>query len=55
MSIFTASSSATVIPLCADQTATTKRDPREAARRFLRMLDPGSQDFTFQTFDEKRK
>src|SRR5262245_20701830 len=51
-----ASSSAAVIPLRAsDQTASTSpaRD-REAARRFLHVLDPAASGFTFQTFDDDR-
>jgi len=51
----TASSSAVVVPLqAADQTASANapvRD-REAARRFLRLLDPVARDFTFQTFGD---
>jgi len=50
-------SSATALPLRgAEQSASTNAPPpvrdREAASRFLRLLDPAAQHFTFQTFAE---
>jgi hypothetical protein len=35
-------------------TSTPTRD-REAARRFLRLLDPAARAFTFQTFHDRQK
>jgi len=50
----TASSSATVIPLrTTDRAVSTPVRDREAARRFLHLLDPAAQDFTFQTFHDR--
>ena len=52
------SSSAAVIPLrSADRlipTIAPVRD-RETASRFLHLLDPAAQDFTFQTFDDRHR
>jgi len=50
------SSSAVILRLRTDQTASTNVPPRDrdAASRFLRFLDPSAQDFTFQTFDDDR-
>jgi hypothetical protein len=53
--MLTASSSAVSPVRASTQTASTSpaRD-REAARRFLRALDPAARGFTFQTFDDDR-
>src|SRR5215831_8230963 len=53
-------SSATALPLRgAEQSASTNAPPpvrdREAASQFLLLLDPGAQNFTFQTFHDRPK
>jgi hypothetical protein len=57
MNLTAAGSSAIVVPFSPNQPAATSapvRD-REAARRFLHLLDSSAADFTFQTFDDDRR
>jgi hypothetical protein len=56
MQVTSSSSSIIPFPTSANQTPVpiSPAKDREAARRFLQLLDPAAQDFTFQMFDDER-